>query len=716
MNPASLPTPAAPAPTAARPALASRLFAMMACTLLLIAGGLTLWTPAQSGYIGIVPFSTPDGFHLRYVLVPAPTPIQCQRQTEALSARMASNCPDCKPLAATCTPTADNPVPALFTTQPIDVPSGRFEQGMVLFEPADNRLSNPQNRQAALQACQAAQLLATASAGKGNAHFVCFSAGQPRETAQYPATFSDTVGQVRQSLLQLSGWLMLLLSGALLLGIASHWQTPASRLQLKRSRSRLPWWWEKVVLMTGDALAAALPLVFWPQLATALNLPADTYSHADILQTHMLIGVGLLAWLLLAREHYGRRKTRTDQAYDLLMALSVCALLEFAWLQAAATPATAFISVAAAWLFALPLILLARQASIYCMDAGGFWQKPVVIVGTGRNAADAALAISASRHLGMQVAAFMVTPQCPAEPADGVKVRWLNLQQPVERLTYSPELLQALDAVEGLQAVVALDNLATESSQQLVQALNSHFPRLHLVPPLRGLPLLGLQVSHLFSHDMMLMTIRNNLSRAGLRAVKRMFDITAGTVLLLLLSPVMLGLVWAVRRDGGPAMYGHLRIGQGGRPFRCLKFRSMCIDADDRLQQVLAHDAQARSEWARDFKLKNDPRVTSVGRFLRTTSLDELPQLFNVLAGHMSLVGPRPIIEAELARYGDCANLYLQARPGLTGLWQISGRNDTGYDERVALDAWYARNWSLWTDIAILIKTVRVVLKRRGAY
>jgi undecaprenyl-phosphate galactose phosphotransferase len=142
----------------------------------------------------------------------------------------------------------------------------------------------------------------------------------------------------------------------------------------------------------------------------------------------------------------------------------------------------------------------------------------------------------------------------------------------------------------------------------------------------------------------------------------------------------------------------------------------MIVNAEQVLQQVLASDAEARCEWERDFKLKNDPRINSVGRFLRRTSLDELPQLWNVLKGEMSLVGPRPVVEAELNRYGDDLDYYLTAKPGMTGLWQVSGRNDLDYETRVYLDTWYVKNWALWSDIAILFKTIAVVFRRNGAY
>ncbi|EPU1012905.1 sugar transferase, partial [Klebsiella pneumoniae] len=158
------------------------------------------------------------------------------------------------------------------------------------------------------------------------------------------------------------------------------------------------------------------------------------------------------------------------------------------------------------------------------------------------------------------------------------------------------------------------------------------------------------------------------------------------------------------------------RIGKGGKSFKCLKFRSMVTNSKEVLEDLLSKDIQAKQEWEATFKLKNDPRITKIGHFLRRTSLDELPQLFNVLKGEMSLVGPRPIITAELERYNDEVAYYLLSKPGMTGLWQVSGRSDVDYETRVYLDTWYVKNWSMWNDIAILFKTIGVVLKKDGAY
>jgi exopolysaccharide production protein ExoY len=200
------------------------------------------------------------------------------------------------------------------------------------------------------------------------------------------------------------------------------------------------------------------------------------------------------------------------------------------------------------------------------------------------------------------------------------------------------------------------------------------------------------------------------------RRRKRLIDVALAVILIGLLLPVMVLIALAVKLDRGPVAYGHRRVGSDGRLFRCWKFRSMVTNADQVLDQLLAQDNKARQEWERDFKLRSDPRVTSVGRFLRSYSLDELPQLFNVVSGSMSLVGPRPIVEAEIKRYGPGFAAYSSCRPGITGLWQVHGRSDIGYLQRVELDRRYSYQWSLWLDFTILVRTVVVIVRRRGAY
>ncbi|HED1482730.1 TPA: undecaprenyl-phosphate galactose phosphotransferase WbaP, partial [Klebsiella pneumoniae] len=237
-----------------------------------------------------------------------------------------------------------------------------------------------------------------------------------------------------------------------------------------------------------------------------------------------------------------------------------------------------------------------------------------------------------------------------------------------------------------------------------------------VIPTLRGMPLDSTDMSFIFSHEVMIFRVQQNLAKWSSRLLKRFFDIVGSVSIIFILSPLLLYICKKVKQDGGPAIYGHERIGKGGKPFKCLKFRSMVIDSKQVLDNLLKEDEEAKKEWEATFKLKNDPRITKIGKFLRRTSLDELPQLFNVLKGDMSLVGPRPIITAELERYNEEVDYYLLSKPGMTGLWQVSGRSDVDYETRVYLDAWYVKNWSMWNDVAILFKTIGVVLKRDGAY
>lgn len=204
----------------------------------------------------------------------------------------------------------------------------------------------------------------------------------------------------------------------------------------------------------------------------------------------------------------------------------------------------------------------------------------------------------------------------------------------------------------------------------------------------------------------------------GEEVLKRVFDIISIVVILALFWWVMIIVSIGIKMSSpGPLVFGHRRIGRSGKSFKCYKFRSMVPNSQEVLNDLLARDPEARAEWARDFKLKNDPRITRIGKFIRKTSVDELPQLWNVLVGDMSIVGPRPVVRKELALYyGHGRRHYLSVRPGLTGLWQVSGRNDMDYEERVALDRKYVQTWNVFSDFMIVMRTVGVIFAKKGAY
>ncbi|MCR5188160.1 MAG: undecaprenyl-phosphate galactose phosphotransferase WbaP [Treponema sp.] len=209
----------------------------------------------------------------------------------------------------------------------------------------------------------------------------------------------------------------------------------------------------------------------------------------------------------------------------------------------------------------------------------------------------------------------------------------------------------------------------------------------------------------------------HNLTFKGNLFAKRLLDIFVVLFFSPFWIPIMLILAILTKLTSkGPIFYGHKRVGKNGKEIKCWKFRSMCINSQEMLEEILRTDPVRKAEWEKDRKFIDDPRVTKFGKFLRKTSLDELPQLFNILSGSMSLVGPRPVTEPELKKYGKYKDYVLSVSPGLSGMWQISGRSDTGYEERISFDTYYIQNWSIWLDIWILIKTVWVVLRGKGAY
>jgi undecaprenyl-phosphate galactose phosphotransferase len=347
------------------------------------------------------------------------------------------------------------------------------------------------------------------------------------------------------------------------------------------------------------------------------------------------------------------------------------------------------------WVLVCPCLLLLRTATRHVLSAAGVWSLHTLIVAPPGEIEAAQAALTSDPALGYSVVGTLA-PEAAASLGDD-------------------EILNLVAARGAEFVVMVVRGGEAAAGCAVLDALRRSGVPIALVPFLQGLPVVGFRQHYFVGHDIVMLVNRNNLAHPFARVLKTAFDQVGALALIILLAPLMLTLAVMVRAEGGPALYRHRRIGAGGRTFECIKFRSMCVDAEVVLRRLLASNAQAAEEWAATRKLSNDPRITWVGRFLRRSSLDELPQLFNVLRGEMSLVGPRPIVRDEVVRYGREIEYYYAARPGLTGLWQVSGRSDTSYAERVRLDVWYARNWTLWHDLAILFRTIPAVFLRRGA-
>ena len=358
-----------------------------------------------------------------------------------------------------------------------------------------------------------------------------------------------------------------------------------------------------------------------------------------------------------------------------------------------------------AFLIGVPLLLLWRLAlrrSIQHTRRHGHLREGVVIAGNPRHIDDLAAVLRRESWLGYTVLGALSTPGSGlVETPAGIPV-----------LGTTTDLAAAIDGVDA--DVIIFADGAFDSAHDLRRAmweLESHSVRAIIVPSLTDVsserlkvrPVAGLPLVH----------VEAPRTVQALHWAKRAFDMLGSLAILLMISPVLLAVAVAVKlHDGGPVLFRQTRIGRDGKPFDCLKFRSMVVDAEE-----LRGDLDVNHERSSVlFKLVNDPRVTAPGRFIRRLSLDELPQLWNVLRGQMSLVGPRPPLPHEAASYGSDMSRRLRVRPGMTGLWQVSGRSDLSWDETVRLDLYYVDNWSMVQDLNILARTVSAVLSSRGAY
>lgn len=358
------------------------------------------------------------------------------------------------------------------------------------------------------------------------------------------------------------------------------------------------------------------------------------------------------------------------------------------------------------WLFSFIYLTVFRYLTKKFLEKVQLLQIPVLIIGAGKTAELLVKGIINDAGMGYKIIGLL-EDNCVR---NGILKRFPVLGK------FSD--VEAVILKTGVQHVfIATPGLEQEKLTRLIYKVQPLVKNMGIIPNLVGIPMGGIEVESFFYEKLMLLRLKNNLARSWNRYLKTIFDFALTLVGTVAISPILIFIaIWIYKDSPGPVIFKHTRIGKNGKKFPCYKFRSMCIDAKEKLAELLENDPVSKAEWERDFKLKNDPRITKSGAFLRKTSLDELPQIFNVLKGEMSLVGPRPVIKEELERYGEYVDDYLMVKPGITGMWQVSGRSDIDYTERVLLDSWYVRNWSVWIDIVMLVKTFKVVLLRKGAY
>lgn len=364
------------------------------------------------------------------------------------------------------------------------------------------------------------------------------------------------------------------------------------------------------------------------------------------------------------------------------------------------------------YFLSLLILPLGRYVIKSIMIKLGLWNTPILIMGAGLTGELVARGIRKDPHLGYSVVGFLDDNK--EKRTHGIIIDGVNY----------PVLGGFVDAVEIVKrlavrdVVIAAPGLPGLELVALNNQLQQYTRSVTIVPDLFGIPVMHCETEYFFDHQILAFRTRNNLAYPMNRFLKRIFDLILANMIFLFMLPVMVLIVLAIKADStGPAIYVSKRIGRQGKQFKCHKFRTMYLNNEKLLQEYLEENSDADAEWIKFSKIKGeDPRVTKVGSFLRKLSLDELPQIVDVIKGNMSLVGPRPYLPREYERMGKSSQSILVSSPGITGLWQVSGRNEIDFEGRLRLEEWYVHNWSLWLDISLLFRTIPVVLRREGAY
>lgn len=470
-----------------------------------------------------------------------------------------------------------------------------------------------------------------------------------------------------------------------------------------------------LLLLDLSAFYSSLTAAFYTRKLVDLILPSLTtmpleFSYVYFLKIWWLPAIFLS--FIAYEKLYLRKLPFWDETRDLLKALSASTVaILVVIILGTLYGDISRLTVLLLWLCSLFFFPLFRFIGKRILFALGVWKDNVIIVGAGEAGVATARGIKSDIHLGYHVIGFLDDDDNRGKHVivDGSTYRIFG------KIRHFKKFVKHLDIST---VIIAIPSLSVEKLSQLTNDIQKYTKSVLLVPDIKGVALTNTELYHLFVQQLFLLKINNNLKSPYNRLIKKTFDMIV-SVLFLPLLLAFIGIIGLMIRidSPGPVFYRHPRIGRNGKTFMVCKFRSMYRDSRERLENILRNDQQAKQEWETYFKLKNDPRITRMGKLLRKTSLDELPQIFNVLKGEMSLVGPRPVLQEEISKYyGDLADYYCLVRPGITGLWQVSGRNDLDYEIRVRLDSWYVLNWSVWLDIVILFKTFKVVLKTEGAY
>ncbi|MDA0967541.1 MAG: undecaprenyl-phosphate galactose phosphotransferase WbaP [Proteobacteria bacterium] len=472
------------------------------------------------------------------------------------------------------------------------------------------------------------------------------------------------------------------------------------------------------IIFIWDILALALAFVISAILAQYISVQILDNHYMELISAESLeraksfsVISAFVLFVFYNRGHYSRRIPWWSQIRYIIITLAIALLID-GFMHFATKHNFSRLWIVLCWFLSFVFIITGRQIAKFIASKLNLWKVPSIIIGDKRNIIESIFALYSESYTGYDVKTLVIHKGYKNFDKYELPIGYQN----VEIIDGSKDYDELINKNKDSFYVLAPNSFDSFNFEKLVNKITDNNSRYSIVPPIEGIKLYGSTPQYFFGHDVMFLFSRDIIHSPLAIIVKRSMDILGSIIGLITLLPIFIILMLLIKKDGGPVFFGHERIGKNNKRFKCWKFRTMSVDAEAALENLLKNDKAAKQMWDTHRKLINDPRITKIGKLLRKTSIDEFPQLWNVLRGHMSLVGPRPILPDEVIFFNESElSKYKSVRPGITGLWQVSGRNNVSFKQRVHFDTWYVENWSLWCDIVVIIKTGFVLVNRLGA-
>lgn len=470
-------------------------------------------------------------------------------------------------------------------------------------------------------------------------------------------------------------------------------------------------------LFFSDIISISLSFFLAILLSNFLQNLSGIYSYTKINHDYLsLIICPVMLILFYIKGHYTRRNPWWEQV-RYIFGLCLIAFIGDVFIRLILQLQLADFYIAVSSIFIFFFILLGRQINYFFFNKLNLWKIDTIIIGSADAVTDTLYAFNADPYTGYNIKKiFLRNYNSKTVDIESLPKRYKDIEILNDNMSTNDFIKNNINHF----FVISIDTYQGQERQNLINDLTNMNIIYSVAPPITSMNLFEMRPQNFFGYDIMLLHSKNIIFSPVKHFTKRSMDILGAMSALIFFSPVFLIVLILLKFEGqvGTVFYGGERIGKGGKLFKCWKFRSMEPNSDYLLDKLFEQDPHAKTQWEKYRKIKGkDPRITTkTANIIRKTSIDELPQFWNVLIGDMSLVGPRPILQDESILMGDSFQNYIKVRPGLTGLWQVSGRNNTTFERRITMDNWYVRNWSIWGDIVIMLKTLNVVIKGSGSY